>query len=129
MMDNKRKVLIVENSPSQIQFLKEVLRSGGYSMELASIGETAIFNAHNIPYDMILLNLILPDTSGYKVLSSIKSSPVNSKTPVLMMSSKYEMNSMQKAMTMGATDFLANPIVPDILLAKIEKIINHYKFV
>lgn len=128
MRTEKKIILIVEKSRTQTQLLKEALRSGDYRIETASNGEIAARKTDDKKYDLILLNAILPDLSGYKMLESIQESRKNANTPVIMLSNSNGSNALKKSLKLGAIDLLTEPVNPEILLLKIEKILGEKKF-
>ena len=101
------RILIVEDEKRIQDFISRGLESGGYAVDVAGDGNTAIELVHSTEYDLIILDLMLPDTDGLSVLQKIrnrKSSP-----PVLILSARDAVDDRVKGLELGADDYLTKP--------------------
>jgi diguanylate cyclase (GGDEF)-like protein len=103
------RVLVVEDSRTQAQWLARVLEGEGYQVQVAVDGREAIRRVSAEPPDLVFLDMILPDMHGLEVLRAIKSSCGDQFIPVILLSVKSDLDSRVAGLRMGADDFLAKP--------------------
>ena len=118
------KVLIVEDDKILSDTIKQCIEKK-YSVEQAFDGyEGYMFAKENI-YDIIILDLMMPEMNGYDLLSKLRKEEIF--TPVLILSAKYSLNDKVKGLSIGADDYLAKPFEREELLARLEALIrrNH----
>jgi CheY-like chemotaxis protein len=102
-------VLIVDDERDNRELLEIVLSSSGLRVMLAASGEEALECMTAQPPDLVLLDLMMPGLSGYDVVRSIKSNPLLSKIPVVMVTA-LDGPARQSALQAGAEGFLAKPL-------------------
>jgi two-component system copper resistance phosphate regulon response regulator CusR len=116
------RMLVVEDEKRIADFLGRGLESAGYAVDLASDGATALELVHAADYDLIVLDLMLPDTDGLKLLEKIrnrKSSP-----PVLILSARGGLEDRVKGLEQGADDYLVKPFAFVELLARVRALLR-----
>jgi two-component system copper resistance phosphate regulon response regulator CusR len=114
--------LVVEDEKRIADFLQRGLESAGYAVDVATDGRTALDMAHATEYDLIVLDMMLPDTDGIYVLEKIrnrKGSP-----PVLILSARGTVDDRVKGLEMGADDYLVKPFAFVELLARIRVLLR-----
>src|SRR3954451_24502751 len=109
------RVLLVEDEPTLAQSIELMLRSENFEVATAAFGEEGLSLAWSQEPDIILLDLNLPDMSGYDVLRSLRIQRVN--TPVLILSGLDGIDSKVKGLGFGADDYLTKPFHKDELVA------------
>jgi DNA-binding response OmpR family regulator len=102
-------VLIVEDNEMNRDMLSRRLSNEDYAVQVAADGEQAIKLLEIEQFDIILLDIMMPGMDGYEVLEWIKTNPVHSETPVLMLTALTERESVVKSIELGATDYLVKP--------------------
>jgi DNA-binding response OmpR family regulator len=114
-MDSTR-VLVVEDEKRIADFLSRGLESAGYQVAVAGDGTSALEKIHGLEYDLVVLDLGLPDMDGLKVLEKIR----NRKTSpaVLILSARGNVDDRVKGLEMGADDYLVKPFAFVELLAR-----------
>jgi DNA-binding response OmpR family regulator len=115
--------MVIEDEPSILKALIEVLQMNGYEVASAVNGEQGLNIIADFKPDMILLDLILPGKNGFEVLKEVKASPENSHIPVIILSNLGDEEEIQQGLKLGATDFL---IKADYDLSEVVKIIAKY---
>src|SRR5579864_5736327 len=116
------RILVVEDEKRIADFLSRGLESGGYSVEVAGDGATALEMVHATEYDLIILDLGLPDMDGMAVLKKIrvrKTSP-----PVLILSARDAVDDRVKGLEGGADDYLVKPFAFVELLARVRVLLR-----
>ena len=101
-------VLIVDDEPGQPDTLKELMTISGYEVSTASCGFVAIKMLEQQSYDSVLLNLNMPNGSGYEVIDHVVQTKIDSKIRVISGNTNFE--STRNALRKGAYDFLKNPM-------------------
>lgn len=118
-------ILIVDDSPMNLSFIDNILRNNNYKTATAANGSDAIeYLSKNSP-DVILLDIILPDVSGYDICKAVRSNAETESIPIIFISSKSSPDEIQKGLRIGGSDYLIKPFNEIELLARID---NHYKF-
>lgn len=103
------RVLVVEDSRTQAEWLAEVLAREGYEVQVAPDGGEAIRRVRTDPPDLVLLDMILPDMDGLEVLRIVKARADEQFIPVILLSAKGDLDSRVAGLRIGADDFLAKP--------------------
>ncbi len=103
------RVLIVEDSRTQAEWLAQVLSREGYEVHIAADGREAIKRVRSDPPDLVLLDMILPDMDGLEVLRIVKARSEDQFIPVILLSVKSDLDSRVAGLRIGADDFLAKP--------------------
>jgi two-component system copper resistance phosphate regulon response regulator CusR len=114
--------LVVEDEVRIADFLERGLQSAGYAVDVAHNGQTALDMVHATDYDLIILDMMLPDMDGLKVLEKIR----NRKTspPVLILSARGTVDDRVKGLETGADDYLVKPFAFIELLARVRVLLR-----
>ena len=116
-----KKVLLVEDSPTDLSITKEMLVKGGFETYTAMTVKDGFQKAVEMKPDMIILDLMLPDGSGFDLCQRIrKESGLSSKLLILILSIKSDRKDIEKAFEVGADDYVVKPPAPEFLLRKIK---------
>lgn len=120
MATKKLSILIVDDLPSNIHLLAEIF-SKNYDIFIATNGPTALEIAHQTPKpDIILLDIMMPEMSGYQVLQKLKADPVTALIPVLFISAIETQESQEYGFSLGAVDYIIKPFNPNLVRARVE---------
>jgi DNA-binding response OmpR family regulator len=110
------KILIVDDEQSLLDQLKRALEGQRYMVETAMDGEEALDKLFETPFDLIILDIMLPKRDGLSVLREIRKDGMT--TPVLMLTARGEIGDKIKGLDLGADDYLPKPFSLDELLAR-----------
>lgn len=113
-------ILVVDDSPSEMQFILKVLEGRGYRFFTAKDGEEALTQASKYEPDLIVLDIVLPKKNGFQVCRQIKNSDPPVKTKIIMVSSKNQESDKFWGKKQGADAYLTKPLSPAELLAAVE---------
>ena len=116
------KILVVEDEKRIADFLNRGLESAGYTVELAGDGKTAMDKLHATDYDLVILDLMLPDVDGLAVLERARNRKVS--PPVLILSARGGVDDRVKGLELGADDYLVKPFAFVELLARIRALLR-----
>ncbi|SET54297.1 response regulator transcription factor CtrA [Oceanicella actignis] len=119
------RVLLIEDDHSMAQSIELMLRNANLNVYSTDLGEEGIDLAKLYDYDLILLDLNLPDMSGYEVLRKLRLAKVD--TPILILSGLDETENKIKGFGFGADDYLTKPFNREELIARIHAIVRRSK--
>jgi two-component system copper resistance phosphate regulon response regulator CusR len=116
------RILVVEDEKRIADFLSRGLESGGYAVEVAGDGATALEMVHATEYDLVILDLGLPDMDGMAVLKKIRTRKTS--PPVLILSARDAVDDRVKGLETGADDYLVKPFAYVELLARVRVLLR-----
>src|ERR671911_540564 len=116
------RVLLIEDDSATAQSIELMLKSESFNVYTTDLGEEGVDLGKLYDYDIILLDLNLPDMSGYEVLRSLRVSKV--KTPILILSGLAGTEDKVRGLEFGADDYLTKPFHKDELIARIHAILR-----
>jgi len=121
----KMRVLLIEDDQAMCRTLQDTLTSEGLVCDVASLGEDGIEISKIYDYDLILLDLILPDINGYEVAKRMRNLRVD--TPICIVSALVDIEDKLKGFGFGADDYITKPFNKSELMARIHAIIRRSK--
>ena len=113
------KILVVDDSKTELYHLTEVLGKRGYSVRTAENGEEAMRRLAEEKPDLILMDVVMPGQNGFQLTRTITRDPRFADVPVIMCTSKNQETDKVWGMRQGARDYIVKPINADELVAKI----------
>ncbi|KAA0679242.1 response regulator transcription factor CtrA [Roseomonas genomospecies 6] len=119
------RVLLVEDDSSTAKSIELMLQSEGYIVDSTDLGEDGLEIGKLYDYDIIILDLMLPDIDGYEVLRRLRAARVT--TPILILSGLSELDHKIKGLGFGADDYLTKPFDKRELIARIQAIVRRSK--
>src|SRR5881275_3590774 len=119
------RVLLIEDDSAMARSIELMLRSEGFNVYTTDLGEEGIDLGKLYDYDIIVLDLQLPDMSGFEVLKTLRVAKVQ--TPVLILSGNAIVEAKVKALGFGADDYMTKPFHKDELVARIQAVVRRSK--
>ncbi|HWB95858.1 MAG TPA: response regulator transcription factor [Bryobacteraceae bacterium] len=119
------RILLVEDEPGLVLTLTDMLAAEGYSVESATDGPTGLARALNEPFDLIVLDIMLPGKNGLEVCRELRQQGKD--VAVLMLTAKTQLTDRVVGLKLGADDYLAKPFEPPELLARIEALLRRVR--
>ncbi|MCA9751640.1 MAG: response regulator [bacterium] len=113
---NPPRILIVDDDPNMCLLVRFNLERRGWQVVTADDGLQGLELALNEPFDVVILDVMLPGASGFEVCAGIRRKHPASKLPVLLLTARSQMDDFETASNVGATDYVMKPFDP-ILLA------------
>jgi two-component system OmpR family response regulator len=118
-----RKILIIEDDLSIAELQKDYLEIAGFEVRLCADGCQGMAELHNQPYDLLIVDIMLPGLDGYQIL---KASKEEKGIPVLLVSAKKEEIDKIKGFNLGADDYITKPFSPGELVARVKAHLGNY---
>jgi len=119
------RVLLIEDDGATAQSIELMLKSDGFNVYTTDLGEEGGDLGKVYDYDIILLDLNLPDMTGFDVLKSLRVSKVN--TPILILTGQGDIETKVRGLGFGADDYMTKPFHKDELVARIHAIVRRSK--
>lgn len=116
------RILVVEDEPSIARFVCQGLREAGYAVDAAANGQDGLDYALAAPYDLIILDILLPKMNGLRVLRELRERGV--RTPVLLLTARDTVEDRVQGLDSGADDYLVKPFAFPELLARVRALLR-----
>lgn len=118
-------ILVVDDTPANLQLLAGLFRDS-FKVKLASNGDKALAICRSeAPPDLILLDVMMPDMDGFEVARLVREHHASSHTPIIFVSAMTDDASRQKGLALGAIDYVAKPIDPDLLRLRVNNLLQY----
>uniref|UniRef100_UPI0035710742 response regulator transcription factor n=1 Tax=Jeongeupia chitinilytica TaxID=1041641 RepID=UPI0035710742 len=114
-----KKILIVDDSPTERHFLGELLTKNGFTIVTAESGEDAVARVKELMPDLILMDVVMPGMNGFQATRTITRDAETSHIPVIMCTSKNQETDKVWGKRQGAAEYVVKPVDPQELLGKI----------
>lgn len=118
--EKKITVLIVDDMPKNIQAAAAILSKEGYDISFDEDGESALRHVRDMKFDLILLDITMPNTDGYEVCRRLKADPEAGRIPVIFLTARSDIDSIVKGFDVGAADYVTKPFNEAELLARVK---------
>ena len=116
------RILLIEDEARIADFVQRGLESSGYKVEVAHDGKSGLAKLHDLDYDLLILDLMLPDTDGLSVLETVKNRKAS--PAVLILSARGGVDYRVRGLEMGADDYLVKPFAFVELLARVKALLR-----
>lgn len=123
-MPEKGKVLVVDDSMTNVFLLQTLLEEKNYEVMFCYDGKEAIEHVDNEEFDLILLDLMMPNLDGFDVLRHLNNKEDPSQTKVIIITAREDTESQRKALELGATEYLTKPVDIDELMTRVSNHLN-----
>ena len=127
-MSSPAKILVVDDTPKNVKLLADLLTVKGYTVVTAPSGPEALALVEAERPDLVLLDVVMPEMSGYEVCRKIRENPATGFLPVVMVTALDPAQERVKGLEAGADDFLSKPINQPELLARVRSLLRIKEF-
>jgi two-component system OmpR family response regulator len=122
MLSPAMRILVVEDDKKIASFVVNGLKQSGYAVDHAEEGEDGLARAQTIPYDALVVDLMLPKLDGLKMIQQLRAEQM--RTPVLILSAKASVDDRVRGLQAGGDDYLTKPFAFSELLARVQALIR-----
>ena len=123
-MNSPAKILVVDDTPRNVKLVADLLAAKGYNVITAGSGRDALSSIDANSPDLVLLDVVMPEMSGYEVCRTIRAQPATAMLPVVMVTALDPGEERIKGIEVGADDFLTKPINQAELLARVKSLLR-----
>lgn len=117
-------ILIVDDEPNIVMSLEFLMRKNGYQVGIARNGIEALAAIAETPYDLVLLDVMMPDVDGYQVCRQLRQHPDHADTKVIFLSAKSREVDVQKGYEVGADLYIPKPFSTRQLMEKVRELLS-----
>jgi len=125
-MANKNEILIVDDVSENIKIAISILKDEDYNFSYALNGESAVEILKTKRFDLILLDIMMPGIDGFKLARMIKATPAIKDTPIIFVTAKIDINSIEEGFKIGAVDYVTKPYHPVELRVRVKNHLELY---
>ena len=119
-------VLIVDDISENIQVVMNILKELSYDFSFALDGKQALDLMKKNDYDLVLLDVMMPEMDGFAVCETMKKDPILREIPIIFLTARTDVDSISKAFKLGGNDYLSKPFHPEELLARVHTHLELY---
>lgn len=116
------RILVIEDEKKTAGFLAKGLREAGFAVEIARDGETGLEKARATKFDLLIVDIMLPNKDGWEVVAELRSDGV--RTPILFLTARDSVRDRVKGLELGADDYLVKPFAFSELLARMRSVLR-----
>jgi len=117
-------ILIVDDSPTEVFVLSEILKTNGYQVTVANDGEEGIKVAKEILPDLILMDVVMPGLNGFQATRKLHRDEQTKQIPIIMVTTKDQDTDKEWGIRQGAKDYLVKPVDGAELIKKLEQYLD-----
>lgn len=118
------KIMVVDDSPADLQNLKGILQKGGHEVIEVVSGEDSIARARSDKPDAIVMDVVMPGMNGFQATRNISKDPATSSIPIIVVSAKSQETDRVWALRQGAREYVVKPVKDVDLLAKVKQVLG-----
>ena len=121
---NSSLILLVDDSEVSNFLMQSILEEKGYTILSVSNGKEALDLLKKQHPDLIILDIMMPEMNGFGVLESVKKFEETAKIPVIILTARNNLKDQEKAISMGAADYVIKPIDIDDVVERVKRLVN-----
>jgi len=117
-------IVVVEDDPEVCALVERILKEGGYNVVSTTDSQRTVDLVREVRPDLLLTDIAMPAMDGYAVLRALQSDPETARCPVVFLSGHRDFSERVRAFRVGVVDYLAKPFTRDVLLKKVERVLE-----
>ncbi|MCS7274541.1 MAG: response regulator [Candidatus Bipolaricaulota bacterium] len=119
-----KQILLAEDDPQIARLIQFKLQRAGFSVTWVENGEEALHRLRSLPFDLVILDVMMPVKDGFSVLAELKADARLHKLPVMMLTARANESDLLKGFQQGATDYIAKPFDLDHFVERVRAIVE-----
>ena len=119
----RKKIFVIDDDVTVLRTLEERLKTAGFDMIGTGNPLDALTMAHEHHPDLIILDIVMPQMSGYELLDILKKDPSTKGIPVIILTVKNMAVDIEKGLKLGAGDYITKPLQMDLMIKRIERLL------
>lgn len=119
-----KRILIVDDEPNIVLSLEYLMRSKGLEVNIARNGNEALEQLEARTFDLMLLDITMPEVDGYEICKIVKNHPTWNEMHVVFLSAKSKQSDIEKGMSLGASDYIVKPFSTRALSQRVLELLN-----
>lgn len=123
----EKNILIIEDDDIMLKVIERILKREGYGVEIAKDGKEALQKVQEKKYALIITDLMMPYANGFEIISKVNGNTAEKHTPVIILSSLGNEDSIMEGFKMGADDFLRKPVMVGELVIRVKRLLDQFK--
>ncbi len=116
-----QRILVVDDSPTEQNLIRQPLEAGGYQVVVAAGGEECLNRMESEPFDLLVLDVVMPGKNGFQICRQIRRDRRWTELPILMVTSKDQDADRFWGMKQGATEYITKPFDPTALVSAVQR--------
>lgn len=120
-------ILLVDDDADVRKVVKKILEKAGYSVIAVDNGLSALSELSEHHFDLLLSDASMPQYSGFDLLKAVRAKQKHQDLVIAMLTGRRDIEDIKKAVELGANDYIVKPVDPQVLVAKIQKLLEHKK--
>lgn len=117
-------ILIVDDSPTEIHVMKNILEKNGYEASFATNGEEGVEKAKEIMPDLVLMDVVMPGLNGFQATRELSKNPDTAAIPVIIVTTKDQESDRVWGLRQGAKEYVTKPVDETELITKVKSILG-----
>ncbi|MDH5183476.1 MAG: response regulator [Gammaproteobacteria bacterium] len=117
-------ILIVDDSPTEIHVMKNILEKNGYEASFATNGEEGVEKTKEIMPDLVLMDVVMPGLNGFQATRELSKNPDTAGIPVIIVTTKDQESDRVWGLRQGAKEYVTKPVDETELIAKVKSILG-----
>jgi DNA-binding response OmpR family regulator len=122
--EQRTRVLLVEDSPTQVMATRATLEEGGFAVDVAIDGETALVRFADAPTELVISDVVMPGIDGYEFCRRLKATELGRRIPVILLTDLSEPMDIIRGLACGADTFVTKPYEPERLIDRSWRLIK-----
>lgn len=118
------RVMIVDDSPTDVQFMRNILLKAGHTPTESTSGQDALDRIKNEKPDCVIMDVVMPGVNGFQATRQLARDPATAGIPIMVVSSKSQESDRMWALRQGAKDYLVKPVKEAELLTKLKTLLG-----
>ncbi len=118
------RILVVDDQPQITKMLEALLHKAGHHVTCAHDSFDAVEKVQAAKFEMVITDAVMPGSSGFELIGTLRKMEEHKETPIILLTGRREKKDVERGIKVGADDYLIKPVDPDLLLAKVESLLQ-----